>query len=137
MAIPDIEKTPTANTSVNKPESGTYGERAALDELRASLPPMEGQLPGVGEGPSPMPSPSPSLPPGAGGRPQRLPAGVPGVILAGDPGAVGAPAPTAPQPTVDPQSARLMLLQALATSPEVSEATREWAQLILEALSDQ
>ena len=39
MAEPDIvEKTPTQNMSVNKPESGTYGERAETDRLKKELP---------------------------------------------------------------------------------------------------
>ena len=38
--VPEIEKTPTSDTSVNKPESGTYGEKADLARLRQSLPPM-------------------------------------------------------------------------------------------------
>ncbi|HEX7099357.1 MAG TPA: hypothetical protein VF377_08940 [Acidimicrobiia bacterium] len=128
----EIEKTPTADTSVNKPESGTYGERAEVEDLKSQLPPMASQLPGAGTQPSPMPAPNTALP-SPGGRPMNLPAGLPDVILAGQPEAV--PQPVSPQPSVDPQSARLLLLQALATSPEVSDATREWAGLILEALS--
>ena len=30
----EIEKTPTGNTAVNEPESGTYGEKADLNRLK-------------------------------------------------------------------------------------------------------
>ena len=57
MAEMDIDKTPTQNTSVNKPESGTYGEKADLANLKSSLPPMAApEQQGVGGTPGPLPS---------------------------------------------------------------------------------
>ena len=130
----EIEKTPTADVSANAPESGTYGEGAELARLNEQLPPMN--RPGMGAatgGPAPMPQPDVQVPGRPGGRPLQAPAGVPDVIFQG-----GGPAPAgdpmaAPAPP-DPQAARLILLQQLAESPEVSEETREWARLVLEAL---
>ena len=57
MAEMDIDKTPTQNQSVNKPESGTYGEKAEIANLKSSLPPMAApEQQGVGGGPGPLPS---------------------------------------------------------------------------------
>jgi len=126
----EIEKTPTANTSVNEPESGTFGEKADLNRLKGSLPPMGAQVAEAG-GPAPMPNPNLSMPPQPGGRPTRGPAGVPGAIM----GAGDAPTPAAQaQSQATPQMARVALLEQLANSQEVSNTTREWARLILEQL---
>lgn len=130
----EIEKTPMQNTSANKPESGTYGEGADLARLQAELPPIDKVGMGAATGgPAPMPQPDMSPPPLPGGRPLNLPEGVPGVIMhpEEDPGMVAGPQPA----PVDPRVAQLTLLQQLAESPEVSEETREWARLVLEALS--
>jgi hypothetical protein len=133
--MPDqtIEKTPTAGVSVNQPESGTYGEGADLTRLRQELPPMNRE--GFGSstgGPSPMPQPSPALPGRPGGRPTRLPGGVPGVLLNGPPTPPPAAQPNAP--ASNPQAARITLLEQLTNAPDVSETTREWARLVLDAL---
>lgn len=133
MADPTLEKNPTAGTSVNKPESGTYGEGAAESQLRSDLPPMDRVGMGAATGgPSPMPQPSPQLPGSPGGRPVNAPGGVPPAILA--PGDAPAPANTPNAPMSSPQATRLALLEQLAVSPEVSDQTREWAQMVLEAL---
>ena len=125
-----IEKTPTANTSVNKPESGTYGEKAAEARLKSSLPAMDPMVP-TNSGPAPMPQKQPSMP-AQPGRPTQAPMGVPGVLLSegNAPGPMNQPAAPAP----NPQAARLSLLEGLANSQEVSESTRLWAQTVLEAL---
>lgn len=125
-----IEKTPTANQSVNQPASGTYGEGAALDRLKASLPAMDPAVP-TNAGPAPMPPPQAVLPQ-SGGRPTNAPMGIPGVVLGG--GAAPGPANTPVAPAPNPQAARLTLLEGLATSQDVSETTRQWAQAVLEAL---
>ena len=45
MADPtSLDKTPTQNQSLNKPEGGTYGEKAEVDRLKKELP--SGQGPG-------------------------------------------------------------------------------------------
>ncbi len=131
MADKTIEKTPTAGTSVNQPDSGTYGEKKAINDLKAALPPMGPGQAQPGLEPSPMPQPSPAMPAQAGGRPVNAPPGVPDAIFAG--GLEGAPTPNAP--AASPEAARLALLEQLASSQEVSETTREWAQVVLEALS--
>ena len=81
MAEMDIEKTPTQNTSVNKPESGTYGEKAELANLRRSLPEMQPPS----EGPSAPGGMTPGAPPtersAPMGRPKTGPRMLPGPIL--------------------------------------------------------
>jgi hypothetical protein len=132
MADQTIEKTPMGGTSVNQPESGTYGEKADTARLSADLPPMnrEGMASATG-GPAPMPNPSVSLPGRPGGRPVQAPPGVPGAIL----GSENVPGPgAAPSPVANPQAARLTLLEQLSTSPEVSATTRQWAKMVLDSL---
>ncbi len=132
MADPTTEKSPTADTSANQPESGTYGEKVAVDDLKKSLPPMDpaGQAtPGME--PSPMPQPTPGMPAQAGGRPVNAPPGVPGALFSGGP---PTPAEQPNAPSANPQAARISLLEQLASSQEVSETTREWARIVLEAL---
>ncbi len=132
MADPTIEKTPTADTSANQPESGTYGEKSAINDLKKSLPPMDpaGQAtPGLE--PSAMPQPTPGMPAQAGGRPVNAPPGVPGALFSGGP---PTPAEQPNAPSANPQAARISLLEQLASSQEVSETTREWARILLEAL---
>lgn len=131
MADPTIEKTPTAGTSVNQPESGTYGEKADVNKLKASLPPMGPGQATPGLEPSPMPQPTPGVPAQEGGRPPNAPPGVPGALFAGGP---PTPAEQPNAPSASPEAARITLLEQLASSEEVSEVTREWAKLILEAL---
>lgn len=137
--MPDeIEKTPLP---ANKPQSGTYGERKALDDLKSALPPMN---PGAGPtatGPAPMPGTSPAMPDQPGGRPVNAPKTVPSVLLSptdqpdvplNTPLQQGQPAPLGGAQSA--AQARIALLQALAESPEVSDETRAWAQAVLEML---
>jgi len=135
MADNTIEKSPTADVSVNQPESGTFGEKADVQKLKDSLPPLgpgQGGAPGLE--PSPMPQPGGGLPAQAGGRPPGAPDGVPSVLLGGEPpSAVEEPN----APSANPQAARISLLEQLVSSEEVSETTREWARLILDALQDE
>lgn len=131
----EIEKTPTAGVSANSPASGTYGEKAELNRLQQQLPPMN--RPGMGAatgGPAPMPQPDVQVPGRPGGRPVQAPAGVPDVIFQGGP-TQGPAAPMGPAPApADPRAAQLTLLQQLSEAPDVSEETREWARLVLEAI---
>lgn len=141
MAEMDIEKTPTQNTSVNKPESGTYGEKAELANLRRSLPEMQ-PLAGNAPAPGGMAPGSPPVERSAPmGRPKTGPRMLPGPIL--NPTSQPdvpldqprvSPAPPIPQKQSAADQQRLAILDALSTHPEVSEETREWAQLVLEAL---
>jgi len=139
MAEMDIEKTPTQNTSVNKPESGTYGEKADVAALKSALPPMATpEAQGVGGGPGPLPDRGM---PQKEGRPTEgpalLPQGMmaptqrPGVPLSQAP--APGPAPMPPKQQAGDQQ-RLAILDALTTHPEVSEETREWAKLVMESL---
>tara|TARA_Y100000310_G_scaffold273461_1_gene288936 strand:- start:13070 stop:13513 length:444 start_codon:yes stop_codon:yes gene_type:complete len=137
----ELEKTPTADTSVNEPASGTYGEKAELDRLRQSLPPMGPPAQqGVG-GAAPVPPPGAQVPQRPDGRPKNAPPGVPGGLLAptSRPG-VPLSQPMAPEQQPMPakrQAAdqqRLAILDALSSHPDVSAETREWAKLVVEAL---
>lgn len=131
MADQTIEKTPMGGTSVNQPESGTYGEKADMARLSAELPPMNREgMAGPTGGPAPMPQPSVAMP-GMPGRPVTAHPGVPSAILG--PESVAGPGP-APAPVANPQAARLSLLEQLSTSQEVSATTRQWAKTVLEAL---
>lgn len=128
---------PPAGGNVNSPESGTYGERAALDRLQASLP---GQNPGSPAATQPMsppqgrPGPAPT-PPGQGGT-----GGPPAALFAptiqpdtpvSTPLNVNA-APVVPQ---DGPAQRLMLWHKLANDPAVADETRELAQRMVVKLS--
>ena len=143
--VPELDKTPTRDSSVNSPESGTYGEKADLARLRQALPPMgpPGSQ-GTGGAAPPAGAPPAGLGPGLQrptGRPAGGPTGVPSGVLAPtqrpgvplsqprDPG----PPPMPPRAAAADQQ-RLAILDALTTHPEVSEETREWATLVLEAL---
>ena len=140
----EISKTPTRDASVNKPSSGTYGEKADLNRLKQALP-DSGARPGAGPaGPSPMGGPGVGGLAGPEGRPPGMtpPPGVPGALMH--------PTDRPNQPLSTPrvgagppmggassaQEARLVVLQSLAESDTVSDATREWAANVLEMLSN-
>jgi hypothetical protein len=141
----DLEKTPTADTSVNSPASGTYGEKADLNRLKQSLPPMgPGPGPQGPQGPEPLKPGSAPTVPGRMGRPTQAPAGVPGAIMhpTDRPDVpVGNPLSAPPQeasPYANDRSqreARITLLLQMAESPQVSAATREWAKIVIEQLT--
>ena len=137
----ELEKTPMADTSVNKPVSGTYGEKAALDRLQQQFPTEGAPSP---EGAAPLtPSPGRPFQGGSPGRPPNAPAGVPDVLMG--PTNTNTPLNT---PLVRPSEtpagplggsgtlseARIALLQSLASDPEVSTDTQVWAKWLLEVL---
>lgn len=142
-----IEKTPTADTSVNKPASGTYGEKASLQRLRQELPMGAGGAPGGPGGPAPIgAAPIGGIPDTGGGRPtgSQMPPGVPGVL--GHPSdrpdvpvyQQRVPSPGAGSPIRQDSSARdaqVALLMALKDDPRVSDATREWAATVLQMIN--
>ena len=132
MADPTVEKSPGAGVSVNRPESGTFGEKADTQALKDSLPAMGPGQATPGLEPSPMPSPSGGMPAQAGGRPPNAPAGVPSVLMGEQ--APPIPSEQANAPAANPQAARISLLEQLVSSEEVSETTREWAKIVLEGL---
>lgn len=118
---------------VNQPASGTYGEKTELKRLQDALPtsqpqtgPEQGQQRRRSEQPPARPTKNPQ-------QAQGLP-GVPAAIL-GSRSPSGA-APQEPQTAqVDPRQARLGTLIRLASNPQVSEETREWAQLQIRDLT--
>lgn len=143
----EIEKTPTANQSVMSPASGTYGEKADLNRLKGQLPPM-GPAGGPGSGPvrpEPLPKSGAEVPVRPGGRPMDAPDGVPGALMGptnrpevpvGTPLSRAEPPSSAFANARSQRQARVTLLQQLQDSPEVSEATRQWARLVLETMID-
>lgn len=139
----DLEKLPT-NNNVNKPESGTYGEKADLNRLQQSLPEMPTggpagapapQLPRSGQnlrpapsdpitGSAPLPRTPGSVPPLLA-RPTDYPNRPVSTPLGGNP-----QAPT----TMTAQQRRLQILDALSRSPDVSEETKEWASIVRKSI---
>lgn len=120
-----------------EPTSGTYGEVADTERLKSQL-----NLPGGPDGApvEPAPPPAPGAPQGQGIPPS--PGGVPSVLM--QPTSrpdVPASTPLEAQRLTGSPSAvsgaqrRLAILDALASSDEVSEETREWAQLVLDKLA--
>lgn len=138
MAEPDLEKTPTQNMSVNKPESGTYGERAETDRLKKELPSSGGPVEGQQQAP-PRAQASPNRPPVNMPIPEEAgPTGVPNVMMHQGKG-LNPVMPSSGGVMAGPENvaqARIALLDSLANSREVSEETREWAQVVLEMLLD-
>tara|TARA_Y100001947_G_scaffold107122_1_gene91700 strand:- start:2164 stop:2592 length:429 start_codon:yes stop_codon:yes gene_type:complete len=133
-----IDKTPTQNQSMNKPESGTYGEKVEVDRLKKELPSTGGPgRPAPEEPQRATPTqnkPVEGLPaaPLPGGPP-----GVPDVLMHPGGGNVAPGQPMAPGGGAqDISQARIALLDALASSQDVSSETREWAQIVLEMMID-
>lgn len=141
-----IEKQPMGGP-VNQPASGTYGEKAALNNLQAQLPQMPPAVqPGPGQqGPpvSPQPPITPTQP-GSEGRPQTggaLPPGVPSVIVQPTnqpnvPVSTPLQGPPAPGPMAQTSAQRrLQILDTLANSPDVAKDTQEWAKMVMRVIS--
>jgi hypothetical protein len=140
----ELEKQPTGAGSVNKPASGTYGEKAAQERLKEQFPTEPGASGPMQDAQAPLPGPGTPLQGGGdGGRPVSAPAGVPSAILgptAQPDTPLNTPLAGSGQVSQLPGAqnvaqARVALLQALASSPDVSEETRAWAKVVLEALS--
>lgn len=132
----DINKMPGPN--VNRPASGTYGEKAALDRLQQSLPQSDPAGPVMGGGAADQPTPSMpgSVPARSAGRSAGLPAGL---LRPSD--RPDEPIGQMPVGPVDPyagavgaQQRRLALLDQLANHPEASPELREWASIVRERL---
>jgi hypothetical protein len=119
---------------INKPNSGTWGEKAAQSRLEAALPgPIAPTGPG-GAGAPPMPTPAAAP---AGGAPAGLP---PSILRPTERPDVPASTPLA-TPPVNPlagaqsgRQRRLAILDAIANDPKASTQTREWAQLNIKNL---
>lgn len=133
MDSPDITQLPGAG-SVSQPASGTYGAGAAVDKLKQGM----GLQPTQGE---PPPGPNISTTPGAA-KPQVSsgPFGLPPAITAptqqpNTPVSTPLAAPVNPVAQAGmPSQQRIALLDMLSRNPDVSDATREWAQTVVAKL---
>ncbi len=131
--IPDITQLPGSG-SVSKPDSGTYGDVTALQDLKKGT--------GLGEAPPGPPGPDVSTMPGSAQiKPSSGPFGLPSAITAPtqQPDTpVGTPLAAAPVNPVAqagaPNQQRLAFLDMLARNPDVSDTTREWAQTVMAKL---
>jgi hypothetical protein len=140
MAINDrpnvIEQMP-AGGGVNKPASGTYGDKVETERLKQALP--QSQPAGNVMPAPPQAAPTPPSAPGMGPAPTGPP-GLPAGILAptrrpDQP--VGAPLSTPVDPfagAVDARQRRMRLLDALSTHPDASPEVREWASVVKQKL---
>jgi hypothetical protein len=129
----DINKMPLPGGNVNSPASGTYGEGVALERLKQQLP--EPSAPPMPSGGGMPPMQSPGVRPATGAPAPGLP---PALLAPTSRPNVPAATPLAPMggqmmPATG-QQRRMQLLDALATSPNVSDETREWAQLLMDHL---
>ena len=119
-----------AMPSVNRPDSGTYGEKADLNRLKAALPDMasapsptgaqQGQAssaPPVSVSPLTAGQPAPPSPLMAPTMMPDIPVNTP---------LTDVPAPLDPS-QLPPEQSRLMVLELLANNPKVSAETRNWA----------
>jgi len=134
---PDVSKVPYGQPDVGQPASGTYGEKKSLSNLQADLPTRPVQPAPPDQTPPPV-SPKP-VTPVRSSRDSQVP-GVPAPIL--DPtGRPGVPVntPLLNQPEPSPQQTgsqqRLAVLDMLANSTEVTDTTREWAQMMISVLT--
>lgn len=138
----DVEKTEIGNPA-NQPASGTYGDKASVERLADALPdPTEGAPTDPTAGGGDLPPVDASGVTNA--RSNREAAGMPGLpapILAPT-NRPDSPAGATPlrgpgdAATVTPRQQRLAMLDLLANSSEVSEETREWAQLVIRILTE-
>lgn len=132
---PDINKMPGPN--VNRPASGSYGEKAAADRLQQALPQSEPAGPVMGGGAA---QPTPTMPGSAPARSAASPAGLPAGLLRpsdrpNEPIGTTYAGPVDPYAgAVDARQRRLRLLDMLSTHPEASPEMREWAEVVKQKL---
>lgn len=140
----EIEKTAVpAGGKVNKPSSGTYGEKAARDELASALP-GPGQGPPGGQGAAPPMAPQQAQPGAVPARPgppgPQGPPGMPDVLASptthpNRPLATPlATPPSMPQRAGQQDRQRVAILDALTSHPDVSDEMKEWAEIVLERI---
>ena len=125
-----LEKQPNPS-GVGKPTSGTYGEGVALENLKRQLPVSDENAPALQ--PTPTSFPPPPQPYGGTGLPPAMfrPTQRPDVPVSSP---IAQP-PVNPVATAQPgMMRRLAMLDVLASSPDVSAATREWAQVVRDKL---
>lgn len=140
MPDDDLDRMPLPEDGVNRPSSGTYGEKAELDRLKSSLPAVDsaGSSSAVVSEPSGSPTvPLPMSQPGSVSSPE----GLPQVLL----GPTARPLESVTAPVAAPeqspgvqataQQRNIDVLIQLANDPRVSEETREWAGLWVRTLA--
>lgn len=134
----DVSQMPLAGPAPNQPESGTYGAKAQTDALKKAIgmaPPSTG-APAGQQGPPPMSG----LPGGAKPQESTGPFGLPAAITnptqqPNVPGSTPLAQPVNPVASAQTSSQKnLALLDMLSKNPDVSDTTREWAQLVLSRL---
>lgn len=119
-----------------KPKSGTYGDVADTERLKQQLS-MPGQ-PGPGGPPQQnTPQQAPGLPSGRS-VPSSAPGTVPDLLMRptqnpDTPASTPLERPAQPAQSPAGRQATRQALEALANNPDVSEASREWAKLVLKS----
>lgn len=127
-STPDVLEQVPAGGGVNKPESGTYGEKTELAALQQALPEAEPIAPQ----PEMQPTPGPT-----GGGVPVPPAGLPrGLMAPTNRPDVPVSTPLA-GPAADPMAGaadarerRLRYLEILSSHPDASPELREWAETV-------
>jgi hypothetical protein len=138
MDAPDVTQLPQTG-SVQAPDSGTYGVKAANDRLAQNLQPAQAPGPGGPGGPPPAP-PVSTLPASAKSAPSTGPFGLPAAITAPtqQPNVpVGTPLAQAVNPVAQAGNGmqkRMAFLDMLARDPDVSDTTRQFAQTLIAKL---
>lgn len=136
--LTDVSQMPMSGPQPNEPSSGTYGAKAQVDALKKAIgmpPPNSGGAPGgAPAGPPDMSTAPGGVKPSTPGGPFGLPAAITNPTQQPN---VPSTTPLA-APPVNPvagaqgQSQKnLALLDMLTRNPDVSDSTREWAQLVL------
>lgn len=135
--LTDVSQMPLAGPAPNQPDSGTYGAKAQTEALQKAIgmaPPTGG--PAGQQGPPPMNG----LPGGAKPQASTGPFGLPAAITNPStqpnvPGSTPLAQPVNPVANAaTPSQKNLALLDMLTKNPDVSDTTREWAQLVLSRL---
>lgn len=134
MDAPDVTQLPQAG-SVQAPDSGTYGVKAAAEQLQSGL--QAAQAPGSTP---PSAPPVSTLPGGAKPQPSTGPFGLPAAITAPTQSPDIPVATPLAQPynpvanAADASQKRLAFLDMLSRNPDVSDTTRELAQTLMSKL---
>lgn len=129
---PDVLEQVPAGGGMNKPASGTYGEKTELADLQRQLPSSDAPAP---PGPSPVPTgppsgrPAPAEPPGMP-RGLTMPTQRPDTPVSTP---LEGPAPDPMAGAVDARQRRLRYLDLLEQNAESAEV-REWASIVKQKL---
>ena len=136
----DISKQPSPD-GTNAPASGAYGQKAAVDKLKAAMPPAppaQDQGGGMSVSPAPV-TPQPTGRVNEGGRAAVPPPGIPSSIM-GETALPQTPVNSPLAAPVDPTSGAtadertIMQLQGILQSNNVRPETKEWAKTVLDMI---